>query len=216
MIVSKVLRMAALGAVAALAACHKDSTGPSKSSSALGNYYGVYGASNGSSSAGGSLVIVINVGSATGTLTPVGQAGVSLTGTYASGSGAVNLSGSGRTLVGTISGGKLGGTYTGPDGQGTFGTQQGATSSDVQLFCGTYSGASTGVWNLSKAGSTLTGAYADDGGGSAALAGSVSGSSISLTFSGGTASGSLTNATTMSGNWTAGAASGTWQGHSPC
>ena len=211
----RVSRLAALAALVVVGACHKDSTGPG-SSSALGNYYGVYGASNGSSSAGGSLIIIVNVGAATGTLTPVGQAGVSLTGTYASGSGAVNLSGGGRTLVGTISSGKLNGTYTGPDGVGKFGTQQGATSSDVQLFCGTYTGDSQGVWNLSKAGSALSGAYADDGGDSAQLTGSLSGSSISITFSGGTESGTLATSTTMNGNWTAGSASGTWQGKSPC
>ena len=216
MIVSKVLRMAALGAVAALAACHKDSTGPSKSSSALGNYYGVYGTSNGSSSAGGSLIIIIDVGSATGTLTPVGLAGIALTGTYNSGNGDVGLTGGGRTLAGTISGGKLNGTYAGPDGVGSFGTQHGASASDVQLFCGQYTGDASGVWNLSMAGSALSGAYADDGGGSEQLTGSLNGGSISLNFTGGTASGSLTTSTTMSGHWTAGAATGTWQGHSPC
>lgn len=215
MMAYKVSRVVALAALAVVGACHKDSTGPG-SSSALGNYYGVYGASNGSSSAGGSLIIIINVGAATGTLTPVGLSGVSLTGTYASGSGAVNLSGGGRTLVGTISSGKLNGTYTGPDGAGTFGTQQGATSSDVQLFCGSYTGSSQGVWNLSKAGSTLSGAYADDGGGSAQLTGSLSGSTINLSYSAGTATGTLATSTTMNGHWTAGAASGTWQGHSPC
>ena len=216
MLAYKVSRVAALAALTAVAACHKDSTGPSSGGGALGNYYGVYGASNGSGSSGGSLIIIINVGAATGTLTPVGQSGINLTGTYASGSGAVNLSGGGRTLVGAISGGKLNGAYTGPDGVGTFGTQHGATSSDVQLFCGTYTGDSQGVWNLSKAGSTLSGAYADDNGSSAQLTGSVSGSSLSITFSGGTASGSLTSATTMTGNWTAGAGNGTWTGHSPC
>jgi len=216
MIGSKVLRLAALGALAVLAACHKDSTGPGGGNSALGNYYGVYGTSNGSSSAGGSLIIIIDVGSATGTLTPVGLAGIALTGSYNSGNGDVTLTGSGRTLAGTISGGKLNGTYTGPDGVGSFGTQHGASASDVQLFCGTYTGDASGVWNLSKAGGTLSGAYADDGGGSEQLTGSLNGSTINLNFTGGTASGSLTNSTTMSGNWTAGAATGTWQGHSPC
>jgi hypothetical protein len=216
MLTYKVSRVAALAALAVVGACHKDSTGPS-SSSVLGNYYGVYGASNGSASAGGSLVIIIDVATASGTLTPVGQSGISLTGSYTPSSGAVALTGGGsRTLVGAISGGKLNGSYTGPEGLGTFGTQHGATASDVQLFCGTYGGASSGVWNLSKAGNTLAGAYADDGGGSDELSGSVSGSSINLNFTGGTASGSLTNATTMSGTWTAGADQGTWQGHSPC
>ena len=150
MMVSRVLRGMALGAVAVLGACHKDSTGPKVGNSVLGSYYGVYGASNGSASAGGSLIIVIQVGTATGTLTPVGQSGINLTGTYVSSSGAVNLNGSGHTLVGTISGTKLDGTYTGPDGVGNFGTQHGQSSSDVQLFCGTYTGCNSACRRSSR------------------------------------------------------------------
>ena len=211
-----IFRLAAVAAVAATAACHKDSTGPGGGSNALGSYYGVFGATNGSVSVGGTVIIVITSSTATGTLTPTGSAGVSLSGTYNSGSGAVSVSGGGHTLTGTISNGSLDGNYNGPGGAGKFGTQHGATSSDVALFCGSYDGASSGVWNLSKSGNSLRGAYADDGGGSAALAGSLSGSAISITFSGGTAAGTLASATTMNGTWTAGVNSGTWSGVSPC
>ncbi len=211
-----VFRVAAVAAVAAAMACHKDSTGPGGGNNDLGSYYGVFGASNGSVSVGGTVVIVISSSSATGTLTPSGSAGIGLAGTYNSGSGAVSVTGGGHTLTGTVSSGKLDGNYTGPGGQGTFGTEKGATSTDVELFCGSYMGASTGVWNLAKAGNALTGAYADDGGGSAKLTGSLSGTNISITFSGGTASGTLTSATAMNGFWTAGANSGTWTGMSPC
>jgi hypothetical protein len=201
----------------AAAACSKDSTSPGGGNSALGTYYGVFGASNGSVSTGGALIIVITAGAANGTLTPSGGVAVTLGGTYNSGSGAVSVSGGGHTLTGTITSGRLDGTYTGPSGQtGRFGTQKGASPSDVVLYCGTYDGDSQGVWNLSKAGNALVGAYADDNGSSAALTGTVSGSNLSITFSGGTASGTVTGASTIGGTWTAGANSGTWVGSTPC
>jgi hypothetical protein len=213
----EVSRLTALAVLATAVACSsKDSTGP-KTGGAIGNYYGVYGASDGSTSVGGALIIIITAGSATGTLTPVGLAGIPLSGTYNAGSGAVSVSGGGHSLIGTITGQTLDGTYAGPGGEvGKFGTQHGTTSSDVQLFCGAYAGASTGVWNLSKTGNTLVGAYADDGGGSAQLTGTVSGSALSITFSGGTAAGTLNSASAMTGTWTAGVNSGTWAGVSPC
>jgi len=209
------LQWVALAALAAAAACSKDSTGLGAGGGTDGSYYGVFGATTGSASSGGTLVIVINGAVATGTITPVGGAGVALTGTYASGSGAVGLTGGGHTLGGTLDNGHIGGTYTGPGGTGSFGTTQGDTPSDVQQFCGTYTGASDGVWNLAKSANSLTGAYADDGGGSAVLTGTLSGNSISITFSGGTAAGTLSGSN-MTGTWTAGANSGTWTGHTPC
>jgi hypothetical protein len=209
--------VAALAALATTWACSKDSTGPGGGGgSALGSYYGVFGATNGSVSVGGTVVIVVTASGATGTLTPTGLAGIALTGTYNSGTGAVGLAGGGHTLAGTITNNELDGTYAGSAGAGSFGTHKGASSTDVLLFCGTYDGASTGVWNLAKTGNALVGAYADDGGGSARLTGSLSGSAISISFSGGTAAGSLVTASTMTGTWTAGANSGTWAGASPC
>ena len=215
-----VSRLAAVTVLAGAVACSKDSTGPGSNNngSAVGSYYGVYGASNGSASVGGTVIIIIATGgSVTGTLTPMGGSGVSLTGTYTSGSGAVSVSGGGHSLSGTLSNGAIDGNYSGPGGQsGKFGSRHGDTSSDVVLFCGGYDGDSQGVWNLAKAGNTLVGAYADDGGGSAQLNGTVSGSAISITFSGGTASGTLLTATSMGGTWTAGTDSGTWAGVAPC
>ena len=211
-----VYRLAALAALAGTVACHKDSTGPGGGDANLGTYYGVFGASNGSASVGGTVVIIIVSSGASGTLTPTGLAGIPLSGTYNAGSGAVSVAGGGHTLTGTITSGELDGTYAGSAGAGSFGTHKGTTSSDVSLFCGSYDGDASGVWNLAKTGNSLVGAYADDGGGSARLTGTLSGSSISLTFTGGTASGTLASATAMNGNWTAGAASGTWTGVSPC
>lgn len=195
--------------------CGSDSTSPG-SAGDDGDYRGIFSATDGITAVGGALVITIQSATASGTLTPVGLAGVPLTGTYSSSTKAVNLSGGGHTLVGTVnSSGELKGAHHGTGGDGTFATQRG-TSSEVAQFCGTFAGDDTGTWNLSKRANSLVGAFASDGGDSGSLTGTLSGSSISITFSGGTAAGTLTSATAMNGTWTAGVASGTWTGNSPC
>lgn len=209
-------RFAACVVVLAAVACSKkDSTGPGGNTSVLGNYSGVFTATNGISAFGGALVIIVQTASATGTLTPSGQAGVNLTGTYSSSTGGVSLTGGGHTLAGTIGSGQLKGTYSGPGGQGEFATYK-DDNNQVELFCGNYTGTSSGTWNLSRLAGSLSGAYSDDGGGSGTLQGTISGSAITISFTGGTATGTLTSATAMTGNWTAGTDSGTWTGTSPC
>jgi hypothetical protein len=211
---SRRLQIAALAALFAVAACSSDKnpTGPGGSD---GNYYGVFGASDGISSMGGTLLIVIAGSTASGTLTPSSASGIGLTGTYASSGGAVSLSGGGHSLNGVLNSGRIGGSYSGPGGNGSFGTTRGDSPSAVTLFCGSYTGDSDGVWNLARSANALTGAYADDGGGSGVLTGTVNGSTISITFSGGSAAGSLSGSN-MTGTWTAGADGGTWMGQTPC
>ena len=72
---------------------------------------------------------------------------VTLTGTYDSASGTVSLTGGGYTLTGKLTGGTLSGTYTGPNGTGSFALQS-TVSGAVVVFCGTYTGTSAGTWNL--------------------------------------------------------------------
>jgi len=208
---------ACIVALAAVSCSSKDSTGPGGGASDDGDYRGIFSATDGITAFGGALVITIQSATASGTLTPSGQSAVSLSGTFSTSTKAVNLSGGGHTLAGTVNStsGELSGAHHGTGGDGTFATQKG-TSSEVQQFCGTFTGDDTGTWNLSKRANSLVGAYAADGGGDGSLSGTLSGSSISITFSGGTASGTLTSATAMNGTWTAAPASGTWTGHSPC
>jgi len=209
-------RWAALAVLCVALACSsKDSTSPGGAGDD-GDYRGIFSATDGITAFGGALVITIQSTTASGTLTPSGQSGVSLSGTFNTSTKAVNLSGGGHTLGGTTnSSGELKGTYHGPGGDGTFATQKG-TSSEVQGFCGTFDGDDTGTWNLSKRANSLVGAYASDGGDSGTLTGTLSGSSVSITFTGGTATGTLTSATAMNGTWTAAPSSGTWTGNSPC
>jgi len=206
-----------LSGIAVLTAlgCSSDSTSPG-SASDDGDYRGIFSATNSVTAFGGALVITIQAANATGTLTPSGGAGVSLSGTFNTSTKAVSVSGSGHTLTGTVGTGGLNGTYSGPGGSGTFATQKG-TSSEVQQFCGTFTGDATGTWNLSKRANSLVGAFASDGGDSGALTGTLSGSAISITGAGGgSATGTLTSATQMTGGWTAGGGTGNWTGQSPC
>ena len=210
-------RWAALAVLSVALACsNKDSTSPGGAGDD-GDYRGIFSATDGITAFGGALVITIQSAAASGTLTPSGQAGVSLSGTFNTSTKAVSLSGGGHTLGGTInSSGELKGTYSGAGGDGTFATQRG-TSSEVQGFCGTFTGDATGTWNLSKRANSLVGAYASDDGDSGALTGTLSGSAISITVSGGgTATGTLTSATQMTGTWAVGGGAGSWTGHSPC
>jgi hypothetical protein len=201
-------------ALTALAACSKDdSTGPG-SAGDDGDYYGIFSASDGITAFGGALFIRIQAANATGTLTPSGGSGISLTGSFNTSTKLVNLAGSGHTLVGTVVSGVLSGDYAGPGGSGQFATQRGS-SSEVQQYCGTFDGDATGTWNLSRRAGSLSGAYASDDGDYDTLSGTISGSSISISFTGGSASGTLSG-NTMNGTWTAGGNAGTWTGSTPC
>ena len=157
----------------------------------------------------------------TGTLTIVGGPVINLTGDFNSESGQFTASGGGYSLTATFSNGTLSGTYTGPNGSGTIS----ALPSDqvtVQVFCGTASGTSPGgsvsaVWNLVRSGNTVAGVAVEDlssasPGETTVLSGTISGTSISLSYEGGSASGTLTGES-ISGTWTTvEGASGTWMG----
>ncbi len=137
-------------------------------------------------------------GGAEGTIT-FDSGVVDLTGTFAG--GVLTLSGGGYQLSGSLSGGAISGTFTGPNGSGTF-TVQPTASGAVQVYCGTYSGADAGIWNLVEGSDgTLTGSYSG-GGGSGNLNGSRSGDAVSLTFLGGTATGTIAG-DAVTGTWTA-------------
>jgi hypothetical protein len=112
------------------------------------------------------------------------------------------------TFTGTYTNGTIEGTFTGGGGSGVFVVHSGS----VEVFCGTYTGSSDGIWNLSLTDNRLEGAYNDVDGDSGRLSGTLSGSSVSITFTGGSASGTRSG-TTMSGTWqTLDGDAGTWSG----
>ena len=170
----------------------------------------------------------------TGTLKLVGGATINLTGTFDTGAGAIAVSGGGYAFTGTLSNGSVSGTYTGPNGTGTFAAApSGATTPTIQVFCGTYSGtdmfsgtphAKYGVWNLVRSGNTLVGVTEEISGGGAGTTvnGQLSGIMISLKFYidgilAGSGEGTLSG-TSVSGTYvsTDGLASGTWSGDESC
>ena len=147
--------------------------------------------------------------SATGTLRRTSGGNVTLDGSYAS-SGALSVSGGGYSLSGTTGGGAITGGYTGPKGSGSFAVLPDASGA-ASVFCGTYMGDTDGAWNLVQgSGGEMSGAMASTAGDfDSVLTGSRSKDSVSLTFEGGTATGTCTTKT-CTGTWSAGANLGTW------
>lgn len=114
------------------------------------------------------------------------------------------------TFTGTYSEGRVQGSFTGSGGSGVFTAHRGS----VTVFCGSYTGDSDGIWNLVRSANVLDGVYYDISGDSGNLTGSVSGSSASITFTGGSASGTVSG-NTISGTWqTLAGDAGTWSGQS--
>jgi hypothetical protein len=150
----------------------------------------------------------------TGTLKLVGGEPMAVTGTYVAATQLVTVSGGGFTLTGTIDNmGKLLGTYTHGSNSGYVAGFRHTAANPVTVFCGTYAGGAEGVWNLTRHGTSLSGAYVNIDGSDGAMSGSISGSSISITAiqnsPGGSAVGTLSG-TTMSGTWSISGISGTW------
>ena len=200
-----------------LTACGDDSTGPSNSTAPGGTAaVAMKGIFVGAASDGDiDITIAANAGSAasvgvTGCVYLSAAACTAATGTYVVASKGLTFSTSSPalTFAGTYSNGKVEGGFTGADA-GDFVVRDGAS---VTAYCGTFTGDASGTWNFVISGNALSGVY-DDGSGSAALSGTKSGSSVSITFAGGTAAGTLSGAT-ASGSWAAGVDAGTWSGSS--
>ena len=147
----------------------------------------------------------------TATLKVKGGSNVSLTGTYDLDSKTLGLNGSGYTFTATFAGGRLSGSFTGPNGMGIFSAFS-RRGGEVALYCGTFAGAADGVWNLARHGNDLAGAFHEtDGSSAGTLTGTLSGNAISLTYTGGTATGTLSGSS-MNGSWTGSGSTGTWTG----
>ncbi len=154
---SRVLSATALVLLASGAACKNDSgvTGPP---TLEGQYKGTL-AGEYAPTFSASLDLTV-AASTTGTITPVGAAPITVTGTYVASTKAVAVSGGGFTIAGTIDNtGKLLGTYTHSSAEGRAVAYQHTTASPVTVFCGTYAGDADGIWNLVRRGTSLSGAY---------------------------------------------------------
>src|SRR2546429_2677061 len=199
-------------------ACKNDSgvTGPT---SLEGQYKGSL-AGESSPSLSASLALTV-AASTTGTITPVGAAPITVTGTYVASTKSVTLSGGGYTIAGTIDDtGKLLGTYTHSTTQGSVVAYQHTSANPVTVYCGTYMGDSDGIWNTVLRGTSLSGVYDNVDGSDGYFIGTGNGSTVSLPdihrSPGATASGTISGTTmsgTLSGN---GVAYATWTGDTSC
>ena len=215
---NQLLTATALVVLASGVACKSDSgvTGPT---SLEGQYRGTL-AGESSPSLSASLALTV-APSTTGTITPVGAAPITVTGTYVASTKAVTLSGGGYTIAGTIDDtGKLLGTYTHSTTQGSVVAYQHTTTNPVTVYCGTYTGGAAGIWNTLIRGSSLSGVYDNVDGSDGYFLGTVNGSSVSVTeisaSPGATASGTISG-TTMSGTLSGGGvAYATWTSDTSC
>jgi hypothetical protein len=201
---------ASLLAATILLACSKDSTGPSITDPGNGTAVNLKGTLAGITLSG-DIDITISAAASplvTGCIYLKSATCVSASGTYTTASKALSFSTTtpALTFTGTYAGGVVDGTFSGAGGSGKFAVINGT----VTTFCGTFAGAASGRWNFSINGGSLNGQY-NDGTSNYDLSGSVSGTTLSMTFSAGTATGTLSG-TSASGSWTAGAATGTWTG----
>ncbi len=140
----------------------------------------------------------------------IGGSSSTITGTYDPNTHQFTVSGGGYTLTGQVTSTGIVGTFTGPNGTSGGFTALSGTSQTITVYCGTYSGAASGNWNIVQKGSTLTGVASGTSGGTN-LSGGVSGTSMNITFSNGTATGTISGSN-VRGTWTSSQGTGTWQG----
>jgi hypothetical protein len=166
------------------------------------------------------ILVVITI---SGTLKIQGGSTVSLTGTYNTVTDSLKISGGGYSFAGTLVNGDLSGTYSGPNGSGTFiaGT---SVSGSITFFCGTYtetspaSGEHHGRLNIVLDGARLGVLVREDTDSSNTVLGFkeiLSGTAITIYVSGTSgfplATGTINSAkTAMSGTYNSGDEQGTW------
>jgi hypothetical protein len=215
-----------LGRVALVIAClgglgcssgSKDPGSGTPTSDGTGAYRGLL---TGSSESGVLDIQIDGSGSTTGTLTLPGTGGtLTLTGSYSTTTKMLSLMGTTPTgtyaVNGTFSNDGFTGTYSGPHGMGSISLTFGSKA-DVTVYCGTYSGDASGNWNIvvGPRGGIL-GSHCASATGCGVLAGTISGSTITLSDPDVAASG-MVDGSMLSGVWMAkvGAAHGTWTGSS--
>lgn len=156
----------------------------------------------------------------TGTLTIVGGSTIALSGTYDSMSGIITVAGGGYTLVLTVSGNDLEGSYTGPSTSGVCDgvkVEEGAT---VESYCGSFSGDDSGFWDfLVLDGITVFGtAYSTVEDEASSFSGTLSGGMISVNTEFGTTAVGTVGAVSASGTWmnASEGINGSWSGSSDC
>jgi len=204
-----------LAAAVMLSSCKKDDEPVNSGGGGPTSYLGTIG--NGVES-GALSFSVDNAGAVTGTIGIVGGSTVNLSGTL-SGT-ALGISGGGYTFTGALASQRITGTYTGPNGGGSFEADQ-ASATSVTIYCGVYNenppGTESGTFNMIiNTNGTIRVMAVEAGTGDVTnLEGTLSGSTISLHPPGspGTivATGTISG-TSISGSYNTGSSAGTWMG----
>lgn len=165
----------------------------------------------------------------TGTVTLADGTTATLSGTWNTDTGALSVSGGGFAFSGTIVDGSLSGSFTGPSITGFFSLQVGTVADGLAVYCGTFTGREpddmpsggtgtapdNGTWNLVVGPSSVQVLVVSDEGEAVPLTGSRSGSTVTITVPGGSATGTLAGANSefVAGTYTiAGVSQGTFQG----
>lgn len=117
---------------------------------------------------------------ATGSLRLIGGSTIPLTGTFDSSTKVLNLSGAGFTFAGTLSGGVLSGTYTGPNGVSGGFSSLSTTGATVTAYCGTFvrNDGVRGVFNVQVSTAGTVSGVAEGG---IYIRGQVSGNTVTTT-----------------------------------
>jgi hypothetical protein len=187
------------------------------------------GSSN-SGSVSGSLTLKVDGKTAVGMLAFAPSGGSStaamptrLSGS-AHGSSYTMMSNDGWQMDGDVSGSKTKGTLSGPDGAKAKYSGEDSAKGTVTLYCGTYSGSDSGVWNFAVGPSgDLSGAFS--GFVSGDLSGSGNAQSVSISWSAsdplagnlsGSAQGSVSASNTVTGSWQGSSQSGTFTSDQSC
>lgn len=154
------------------------------------------------------------LGTVTGSIKLSTGTTISLNGTITNGT--ISVSGGGYTFSGIITNGKISGTYTGPNGTGAFSAQSSSNNS-AKTYLGTYQDndqTSHGYLNLTLNGNVITGlAVSATNSDMTYLAGTLSGTDITIQDAGHPADGTIANGklsgSTISGTY-GGEHPGTW------
>jgi hypothetical protein len=173
-----------------IAGCSSDGAGTSSGSTSSGSTSGTTGGTQykgtfAGKGEGGAIDVTVAAGGAavsqkslhimavltvSGTLKVTGGATITITGTYDDATKTLTIAGGGYSFTGTLGATGITGTYTSPSGSGTFAVLSGAGS---KAYCGTYTGASSGVWNFTINGGNLLGSYSDTKGTGGPLVGTA-------------------------------------------
>jgi hypothetical protein len=194
-------------------------------------FVGVMAGSSSSGPVSGSLTVKVDGAMAMGTLafasqgsagSPGGQK-AQMTGS-AHGTSYSMASTDGWQMKGDVSGSKTKGTISGPNGAMAKFSGEDSAKGMVTLYCGTYSGSDSGVWNFAVGPSgELSGAFS--GLVSGEISGSGSAQSVSITWSAsdalagnlsGTAQGSVSASNAVTGSWQGSGQSGTFMSDQSC